>query len=71
MNKNPGPGSHYINRNLDGTCYSIGKDLRSKNQEPEEVGPGYYDIPPSVPDVPKYLLKSKKTGSKTLYKVNW
>jgi len=56
---------------LNGASYSIGKDLRTKDEELEEVGPGYYDIPPSVPDVPKYLLNTKKTGLKTLHKVNW
>ena len=57
-NRNPGPGTYsasYLPKNGVGG-WSFGKDPRSKNIEDDEPGPGHYDIPPVIPDVPKYLI---------------
>mmetsp|Transcript_6515 Transcript_6515/g.830 ORF Transcript_6515/g.830 Transcript_6515/m.830 type:complete len:105 (+) Transcript_6515:709-1023(+) len=58
----PGPGAHNFNVkcHCGNDMWTFGKDLRSKDKDDGEPGPGYYDIPPTVPDVPPYLLKSKK-----------
>ena len=57
-NRNPGPGAYsasYLPKNGVGG-WSFGKDPRSRNIEDDEPGPGHYDIPPVIPDVPKYLI---------------
>ena len=57
-NRNPGPGAYsasYLPKGGVGG-WSFGKDPRSKTIDDDEPGPGHYDIPPVVPDVPKYLI---------------
>lgn len=57
-NRNPGPGEYgqmYLPRCCSGG-WTFGKDPRSKEIDDDEPGPGHYDIPPAIPDVPKYLM---------------
>ena len=37
--------------------------IKGKKKKSFEPGPGIYDIPPTVPDVPKYLLPRKRVVS--------
>lgn len=49
-----GPGQYAMKKNYKGG-YSFGKDNRKTVDT--HYTPGFYDIPATVPDVPKYLLK--------------
>lgn len=59
----PGPGQYELRGNAEGPTWSFGKDLRSKQVNDNEPGPGYYEIPATIPDVPKYLLNHTSEGS--------
>jgi hypothetical protein len=48
----PGPGQYYPQRSRP-SGWTFGRELRGKKVQST---PGYYDIPPCIPDVPKYLL---------------
>ena len=52
--QNPGP-AHYSPQKGQGVGWTFGRDLRSKDDIEDEPGPGHYEVPASVPDVPKYL----------------
>lgn len=63
-NRNPGPGEYsqmYLPRCCAGG-WTFGKDPRSKVVDDDEPGPGHYDIPPVIPDVPKYLILQNNLG---------
>lgn len=52
----PGPGAYIYTMREDGPRWTFGKDPKIKENYEDDPGPGQYEIPPSVPDVPKYLL---------------
>jgi hypothetical protein len=57
-NRNPGPGAYsqaYLPKGASGG-WSFGKDPRSRIVDDDEPGPGHYDLPSVIPDVPKYLI---------------
>ena len=57
----PGPGTYNPVVKSDQPKWSFKKDPKEKIIFEDEPGPGQYEIPCSVPDVPKYLLiKHKK-----------
>ena len=57
----PGPGAYDPLVRSDQPKWSFKKDPKEKINFADEPGPGQYEIPSSVPDVPKYLLiKHKK-----------
>ena len=55
-NRVPGPGEYNSVKRDNAPTWSFPRDPRSKIVEDDEPGPGYYDIVPSIPDVPKYLM---------------
>lgn len=60
-NNFPGPGSYYNDKKAKTQTWSFGKDPKHKEIFEDEPGPGQYEIPPSVPDVPKYLLAASSS----------
>lgn len=63
-NRNPGPGQYsqmYLPRCCAGG-WTFGKDPRTRVVDDDEPGPGHYDIPPVIPDVPKYLILQSNLG---------
>ena len=64
----PGPGNYNISGKADGPYWGFAKDQRTKDQEDEDPGPGYYDIPSTIADVPKYLLKTNQNSGVSVSK---
>ena len=56
-NRIPGPGEYEAVRKQSAPIWSFTRDPRTKVVEDDEPGPGYYDVPPTIPDVPKYYFK--------------
>jgi Sperm-tail PG-rich repeat len=56
----PGPGAYDPYVKSDSPKWTFKKDPKEKINFEDDPGPGQYDIPPTVPDVPKYLLNPKK-----------
>lgn len=54
----PGPGAYDPFVSSDEPKWTFKKDPREKANFEDEPGPGQYEIPPTVPDVPKYLLSN-------------
>lgn len=54
----PGPGTYDPNIPSDSPKWTFKKDPRVKINFDDDPGPGQYEIPPTVPDVPKYLLSN-------------
>ena len=55
----PGPGAYDPNLFSDSPKWTFKKDPKEIMNFEDEPGPGQYEIPPTVPDVPKYLLYNK------------
>lgn len=53
LGRNPGPGS-YNWKNKKNNMWSFGKESRDRKQGVQT--PGFYKLPATVPDVPRYLL---------------
>ena len=57
---NPGPGHYSLVAPRVTTGWTFGRGLREKDILDDEPGPGAYEVPASVPDVPKYLMGSNQ-----------
>mmetsp|Transcript_192 Transcript_192/g.173 ORF Transcript_192/g.173 Transcript_192/m.173 type:complete len:444 (-) Transcript_192:33-1364(-) len=56
-NNVPGPGNYnFYNKKVQGPYWSFGKDPRNKETFDDDPGPGQYEIPSTIADVPKYLM---------------
>jgi len=55
------PGAKYeVAKRFDGPAWTFKKDSGVKLDDSlDDVGPGLYKIPPTVPDAPKYLIKNR------------
>lgn len=53
----PPPGAYNISRSLAGPRFSFGRSQRSQPRQDRSPGPGQYTLPPTVANVPTYLLK--------------
>jgi hypothetical protein len=51
----PGPGQYYHSE-FNKYKFAYTKELRSKDLKKGEPGPGQYEIPPTVPSAPHYLI---------------
>jgi hypothetical protein len=56
----PGPGAYDPAVKSDSPRWTFKKDPKDKINFEDEPGPGQYDIPPTVPDVAKYLLNNNR-----------
>ena len=58
----PGPGAYSLESKSPVPSYSFHKSPKSPDQLYDEPGPGHYEIPSTIPDIPKYvkLVKPKK-----------
>jgi hypothetical protein len=54
----PGPGAYEFESRRNGPKWSFKKDAKEKASYEDEPGPGQYEIPTTIPDVPKYLLNN-------------
>jgi len=51
---NPGPGQYDTRGNIAGPKWGFGSEMRGKNHKSAVPGPGSYNLPTTVGDVPKY-----------------
>ena len=56
----PGPGAYDVSFSKDSPKWTFKKDPKEKVSYEDEPGPGQYDIPTTIPDVPKYLVSKNK-----------
>lgn len=56
----PGPGAYDPELRRDEPKWTFKKDPKQKINIEDEPGPGQYEIPNTIPDVPKYLLNKAK-----------
>lgn len=64
-NRVPGPGEYENFKKDSAPIWTFPKDPKSKVVEDEDPGPGHYDIPPTIPDPPKYLMLHQNLESLT------
>ncbi|CAI2385732.1 unnamed protein product [Moneuplotes crassus] len=55
FDKSPGPGTYDSPSKLTNIGVKFGKEIRGSEKKSENPGPGYYYIPCTVADVPKYV----------------
>lgn len=60
----PGPGAYKVELKSDSPGWSFNKGKKEALEPNEDPGPGSYEIPTTIPDIPKYLKPRKSKYSK-------